>query len=128
MSSPGASVTSTVPGAVIRPVPRITVHARAAQPRAGRRVVQAAGHPGPPGHRVFPGLAAGRGQQQRVRRQAGQVGGLAADQPRLDERHRLAAAGDLGGDVHAGGAAAEHDHIECAHISPSPSNFESLPG
>ena len=56
---------------------------------------------------------------------AGEVGGLAAAQPRLDERHRLAAAGDLGGDVHAGGAAAEHDHIECSHISPSPSNFES---
>jgi len=28
--------------------------------------------------------------------------------------------------VHASGAAAEHDHVESAHISPSPSNFESL--
>ena len=48
-------------------------------------------------------------------------------EPGLDKRHRLAAASDLGGHVHAGGTAAEHDHIECAHISPSPSNFESRP-
>ena len=39
-----------------------------------------------------------------------------------------AAAGDLGGDVHAGGAAAQHDHIECAHVSPSPSNSGPPPG
>jgi len=44
---------------------------------------------------------------------------------RLDASER---AGDLGGDVQAGGATAEHDHIESAHISPSPSNFESIPG
>ena len=103
-------------------------HARAVQPSGRGRVVQAAGHFIPPGHRVFPGRPAGRGKQQRVRRQAGQVRRLASDQSRLDERHRLAAAGHLGGDVHASGAAAEHDHIESAHISPSPSNFEPWPG
>ena len=103
-------------------------HARAGHPARRGGIVQAAGHLVPAGHRVFPGLAAGRGKQQRVRRQAGQVRGLAADQARLDQGHRLAAAYDLRGDVQAGGPAAKHHYIESIHVSPSPSNFEPLPG
>ena len=75
--------------------------------------------------------APARGQQQRVRRQAGQVGGFTADQAGLDERHGLAAARHLGGDVHARGPAAEHDYVESAHTfspdQPTPATSRSIP-
>ena len=93
---------------------------RLGEPQRGPGIVQASGHLVPAGDRVLPGLAPARGQQQRIRRQAGQIGGLAADQPGFDDRHGLTGARRLGGDVHARGPAAEHDYVESTHTSSIP--------
>ncbi len=93
---------------------------RGSQPLRGPGVIEPAGHLVAARDRVLPGHAPACGQQQRVRRQAGQVGGFTADQPGLDERHGLAAPHHLGGDVHARGTTAEHDYVESAHTSPFP--------
>ena len=125
-SAPGTSVTSTVPGPVIRPVPRITVTPARASRRAGAessRPPVTSSRRATASSQVFPRAA--ESSSEFDGRQA-RYGRLAPDQSRLDERHRLAAAGDLGGDVHAGGTAAEHDYIESAHISPSPSELRAV--
>ena len=59
------------------------------------------------------------GPQERLRRDAGPVRALAADQLALDERHAKTAFGERPGAVLTGRAAADHDHVVVAHSGSS---------
>src|SRR5262249_31127693 len=96
-------------------------HASRAEFSLRGRVVEPAGNQFASGDRGRPALAPRGRPQQRLGRKTRQIRRLAADPARLYQRRRLACAADGGGYVHAGRATAEHDHVEIAHLSSTPS-------
>jgi hypothetical protein len=100
------------------------------QPVLGAGVGVVRDHEVPPGQRRgdvhlgaggrFPGLVHSlAGAQQGLRRDAGVVGALAADQLALDHRDPEPAVDQLAGAVLARRAGAEHDDVEVAHVGSS---------